>query len=274
MPEHLENAIVNNDYHYVDQRLNQFDPVPANSVNEALQTGLMIAGKHNSFDTVNVFLKKSTPVENDDPSFCNVNLADASGWTALHYAAQSGSLKCVKLLTEYKAEIDAKTDKNDTALFLAIKQNLPDIVEFLAANNCQLQTKAFYKKFKHQNEQECTALEVAVQFNFTEIAKCLFFHLDRTRAKAIYPKTQDYSKEKKITALEMAIAENIVEIGRCLLKTKELHKKELSELLVEAAAIGHIQIANELLINGAYVNYRKGNICKSFLFLMLSETAE
>jgi ankyrin repeat protein len=214
-----------NDYHYVEQRLNQFDPVPANSVNEALQTGLMIAGKHNSFDTVNVFLKKSTPVENDDPSFCNVNLADASGWRALHYAAQSGSLKCVKLLIEHKAKIDATTDKNETALFLTTKHNHPDIVEFLAENNCHLQTKALYKKpvkvFETEKEEEFTALEVAVQHNFVETAKCLLFHL---------------------------------------IRTNQLNEKQINELLINVAIEGHTKIAHELLINGAYVNYSIGII--------------
>jgi ankyrin repeat protein len=221
MPEHLENAIVNNDYHYVEQRLNQFDPVPANSVNEALQTGLMIACKHKSFDTVNIFLKKSTPVENDDPSFCNVNLVDGSGWTAIHYAAQSGSWKCVKLLIENQADIDATTDKHETALFLATKHNHPDIVEFLAVNNCHLQTKAVLKMPKAIIGKYFTALEVAVQYKFTEIAKCLLFHLART---------------------------------------KKLNVKELHELLVEAVEKGQTKIAHELIINGADVNYSRKSI--------------
>jgi ankyrin repeat protein len=227
MPEHLENAIVNNDYHYVEQRLNQFDPVPANCVNEAFQTGLMIACQHKSFETVNVFLIKSTPVENDDPSFCNGNLADASGWRALHYAAQSGSLKCVKLLTEYKAKIDATTNKNETALFMATKHNHPDIVAFLAENNCHLQAKALYKKkpekysWRTEREEEFTALEVAVQHNFVETAKCLLFHLNRI---------------------------------------KGLNEKELNELLLKAAGKDHTKIAHELVINGANVNYNGGSI--------------
>ncbi len=220
MPEHLENAIVNNDYHYVEQRLNQFDPVPANCVNEALQTGLMIAGKHKSFDTVNVFLKKSTPVENDDPSFCNVNLADASGWTALHYAAQSGSLDCVKLLIKNKADIDATTDKNETALFLATQHNHPDIVEFLAENNCQLQTKAFYKNPENYlKEEKITSLEFAVLKNFVEISKSLLFQLA---------------------------------------KTKERNEFNLRELLLKAVEKGHTKIANELFIKGASEKYHGG----------------
>jgi ankyrin repeat protein len=223
MPEHLENAIVNNDYHYVEQRLNQFDPVPANSVNEALQTGLMIACQHQSIETVKVFLQKSKPVQSEDPSFCNVNLPDVSGWTAVHYAAQSGSFECVKLLIENKADIDVKTEKNETALFLATKHNHYDIVEFLAENNCHLQTKALFKKpvKVRETEKEFTALEVAVQLNFVEIAKCLLFHL---------------------------------------IRRTQLNEKQLNELLLKAAKEGHTKIAHELLINGADVKNSGGII--------------
>jgi ankyrin repeat protein len=220
MTEFFEEAIKNNNHDYIEKGLNhQWQPVPANSANTALQTGLMIACQYKSLETVKVFLKKSTTVKNDDPSYCNVNLVNASSWAAVHYATQSGSFECVKLLIEHKAEIDATTDKNETALFLATKQNHPDIVEFLAEKNCQLQTEALYKKYS--KEKKITALEFAVQHNFVEVAKCLLFHLT---------------------------------------KKKELKEKQLIELLIEAAKNDDTKIANELLINGADVNYYEGSI--------------
>ncbi len=138
----------------------------------------------------------------------NISAEDLQGWTALLYAAKQGSLESVKLLIEHKAEIDAKNDKNETALFLAAKNNHPDIVEYLIENNCLLQTKT---------------LEVAVQQNFAEIAKCLLFQIKRT---------------------------------------KELNEKELNELLLKAAKEDQTKIAHELVINGANVNYNTGTICK------------
>jgi ankyrin repeat protein len=216
MPELLETAIMKNDWLYVEHGLNQFDPVPANCANEALQTGLMIASQHNSVKTVEVFLKTSTPFKNDDPTFCNVNHVDASGWTALHYAAQSGSLECVKLLIEHKAEIDATTDKNETAVYLATEHNHPDIVEYLAENNCQLKTEAWCEKDENSSiEKKAPALELAVKSNFEESAKCLLFHLTRV---------------------------------------KGLNEEELSNLLIEAAVKGDTKIASELLISGASLN--------------------
>jgi ankyrin repeat protein len=221
MPTIFEDAIRNNNHDYIRKGLNQWQPVPANSANAAFQTGLMIACQHKSVETVKVFLKKSTAVKNEDPSFCNVNLADASGWTALHYAAHSGSFDCVKLLIKNQADIDAFTDKNETPLFLATMHNHPDSVELLAANNCQLQTKSLFRESSAQIAKDFTALEVAVLTNFVEIAKCLLFHL---------------------------------------IRTKELNEEDLDKLLVKAAGRGHIVIANELLISGANVNYQGGTI--------------
>jgi ankyrin repeat protein len=235
MTEFFEEAIKNNNHDYIEKGLNhQWQPVPANSANAALQTGLMIACQHKSLETVKVFLKKSTPAKNEDPSYCNVNLADASGWTALHYAAQCGSWECVKLLIEHKAEIDATINKNETALFLATKHNHPVIVEFLAENNCHLQAKALYKKKPEKyswilQKEEFTALEFAVLYNFVEIAKCLLFHL---------------------------------------IRTNQLNEEQLNNVLCIAARDDHTKIAHELVINGANVNYNGGSI-ENFFFCLL-----
>jgi ankyrin repeat protein len=252
LPPAIEIAIKENDSQTVHSVLTGCRPLPVDVPNEASQTGLMIACANNkSCETVKVILDQNP----------NLSAEDLQGWTALHYAAESGSLECVKLLIEHNAEIDAqtdkketplhfaaqnncyeivklliehkaeikaKTDKNETALFLAAKHNHPDIVEFLAENNCHLQAKALYKKpVKYSwilQKEEFTALEVAVQHNFVEITKCLLFHL---------------------------------------IRTKELREKELNELLIEAAKNDRTKIANELLINGANVNHQEaGNFTK------------
>jgi ankyrin repeat protein len=228
MTQDFEEAIIQNKETYILQQLGSDRPFPVNARNKNLQSGLMLACQHNSIKVVKMFLEQSTTVESDDPSFCNVNLVDASKWTALHYAAKQGSLESTKLLVKHKAEINATTDKNETALFLATKHNHPDIVEFLAENNCHLQAKALYKKpVKYSwilHKEEFTALEVAVQHNFVEITKCLLFHL---------------------------------------IRTKELKEKELNVLLIEAAKNDHTKIANELLMNGANVNHQEaGNFTK------------
>ena len=158
---------------------------------------------------------------------------DASGWTALHYAAQGGSLDFVKLLIEHKADIDATTGKNETALFLATKNNHPHIVEWLAENKCQLKTKGLFvttTKYSEQKEKEFSALELAAKNNFVEIAKCLLL---------------------------------------CLARKKELYEEEVNELLVKAAKKDQVKMANELLAIGANVNYQQGIILYSYLIFLL-----
>jgi ankyrin repeat protein len=286
MPEHLENAIVNNDYHYVEQRLNQFDPVPANCVNEAFQTGLMIACQHKSLEVVKVFLKKSTSVQSEDPSFCNVNLADATGWAALHYAAESGSLECVKLLIEHKAEVDATTDNMETPLHFAAQNNFYHIVKLLIENKADINAKT------NLNE---TALFVATEYNHPDIVDLLAENIYQLETKALYnmpidnlpekDKSKDYSSEDDKTegykleefmsddseeednnfnALKVAVEQNFVEIAKCLLfhltRRNQLHEEQLNELMIKAAKEDHTKIAHELFINGANVNYHEGSI--------------
>ena len=51
--------------------------------------------------------------------------------TALMYAAQAGSLECVKVLASIKCEI-LSTDKNEwTALMYAAKSNHPECIPYL-----------------------------------------------------------------------------------------------------------------------------------------------
>jgi ankyrin repeat protein len=219
MPPPFETAVKENNQNLVHDLLSGARPLPIDIQNEASQTGLMISCAHNSVETVKVILVKCQELENH-----TIDGTDTLGWTALHYAAKSGSFECIKLLFENKAEIDATTDKNETALFLATKNNHPDIVEFLAENNCHLQTKVMYKKsvehlWETPKEKEFTALEVAVQHNFEETAKCLLFHLTRT---------------------------------------KKLNKYERSQLLSKAATNGQTKITIELLTNGAILNTQKG----------------
>ena len=215
MPTPFETAARKNNKNLVHDLISGARPLPIDIRNEASQTGLMISCAYNSVETVQAILVKYQELQD-----YTIDGTDTLGWTALHHAAKSGSLKCVKLLFEHKAEIDATTDKNETALFLATKHNHLDIVEFLAEKNCQLQIKALYKK-PVKEEEYFTALENAVQQNFVEIAKCLLFHL---------------------------------------IRRNKLKEEQLNELLLKAAKKGHTKIAHELVINGANVNYHEGSI--------------
>jgi ankyrin repeat protein len=213
MPSAFETAVSENKDELVYNYLIGDWPLPVDIRNKASQTGLMIACAFKAVETAEEIIEKNP----------DLNARDTLGWTALHHAAKRGSWECVKLLIKNKAEIDATTDKNETAIFLASKYNHPDIVEFLTENNCHLQAKALYKKpvkaWETEKEEDFTALEVAVQNNFAEIAKCLLVHLT---------------------------------------STKELKEIYLNMWLVKATIKDHTKIAHDLVINGANVN--KGSI--------------
>ena len=55
-----------------------------------------------------------------DDGITNVNTPakNAKGWTPLHFACKTGHFECAKILIENGANIDLKTDKNNTPLQL------------------------------------------------------------------------------------------------------------------------------------------------------------
>lgn len=54
-------------------------------------------------------------------------------WSALHYAAASGSLKAVKMLLEAGADINAKSGNGTTPLMMAARENKEEVARFLLA---------------------------------------------------------------------------------------------------------------------------------------------
>ncbi len=214
--------------------------MPVDVRNEASQTGLMIACDHNkTSETVKVILDQNP----------NLSAEDLQGWTALHYAAKSGSLDFVKLLIEKKAEIDAKTDKNETPLHFATQNNCYEIVQLLIENKSDINAKT---------DKEETALFLATKYNHPDIVEFLAENNCQLQTKAVFRTAEVYPN--KLTALEVAVERNFFEITKCLLfqliKSKEL--ENLNELLLTAAWNGHTEIANEFINNGANVNHGLG----------------
>ena len=263
MPPHLSNALIKKNVHVVHGLLNKgVKPIPVDIRSKDFKTGLMIACSNKDPKMVEVYLKKKASLELTDVD---------GGWTALHHASYSGCQESVKQLIDKGANIEARTNINETPLHLAAKNNNIDVLKLLIEKQAQIEAKT---------DKEETALHLAVKHNSFEVVKLLTEKGANIEAKNNENKTAVYLAttlnhvsiveclaEKNCQmkeALNLAVEINFVEIAKYLLsyltRTKGLNEKELNELLCTAAKNDHTKIANELLISGANVNTPEGKI--------------
>jgi uncharacterized protein len=66
-------------------------------------------------DEISVELLRELVASGIDP-----NLEDREGWSALHFAAQSGVAECVEVLLEVGANVDARDKFGNTPLWRAV----------------------------------------------------------------------------------------------------------------------------------------------------------
>jgi len=78
---------------------------------------------------------------------------DSNGWTALHHAAYNGDFESVQTLIEKgRANVNAYSNQQKTALHFAALNNHPDIIELLIASGAEMEWV---------DEQKCTPLHLA-----------------------------------------------------------------------------------------------------------------
>jgi ankyrin repeat protein len=65
----------------------------------------------------------------------DARIADAAGWTALHFAAQERQAEIAKLLLDAGAEVDAQDQNGNTPLWRAVfaTKDDPELIRFLLA---------------------------------------------------------------------------------------------------------------------------------------------
>ena len=63
------------------------------------------------------------------------NIRDSNGWCPLHYACNYGDFESVKILLDYKANIDNYSNNRRIPLHIASNNNFPQIVEYLCQKN-------------------------------------------------------------------------------------------------------------------------------------------
>jgi hypothetical protein len=118
MPPHLSEALKNKNFHNVHSLLNKrVKPIPVDIRSKEFKTGLMLACFNKDPKMVEMFLNKGAKLELTDVD---------DGWTALHYASQSGCHESVKQLIDKGANIEAITNKRVQTLkqkLIRIKQH-------------------------------------------------------------------------------------------------------------------------------------------------------
>ena len=95
------------------------------------------------------------------------NIRDSNGWCPLHYACNYGDLESVKILLDYKANIDNYSNNRRIPLHIASNNNYPDIVEYLCKKKSEINTK---------DDLGCTPLHLAAKNGNTKCLEILLFY--------------------------------------------------------------------------------------------------
>ena len=126
----------------------------ADRVSGVKETRLMLAIAGND-------IKKASQLIHEGAS---VNYRDASGANSLSEAILSGNVEILKIVIDAKADLDARFDKEWTALMLAAQRNQPEMVRILLESGANSTLK---------NEAGLTALQIAEITGNTSTAEIL-----------------------------------------------------------------------------------------------------
>mmetsp|Transcript_95565 Transcript_95565/g.213809 ORF Transcript_95565/g.213809 Transcript_95565/m.213809 type:complete len:837 (-) Transcript_95565:35-2545(-) len=117
-------------------------------------TGLMFAAIHCDSEAAKLMVKlKASP-----------NLRDCAGWTAAHFAVQSGSVEMVSTLMQLKADFQAITHEGATVQHLAARGDDSEMVDLLAKAQCVVTAK---------DAAGATPLQVAAEWGSAEALSTL-----------------------------------------------------------------------------------------------------
>jgi hypothetical protein len=131
----------------------------------------------------------------------DIHEVDAEGWSSLHSACAYGNAEIVIKLLEFKAKIEARTNKGQTPLHLAAYSGSFDCVKALLKHKAQVNVVTEYEKV--------TPLHIACQHGFGTITALLVEHGADIEAKNILQRT----------ALHFAAEGGRVDIGKLLLSS-------------------------------------------------------
>lgn len=127
--ERLLSAARGNNFQVVKAELDVGAQVNSQTT-EQLFTSLIFAAAHCNYQGATMLIGRKA----------NVHLTDLTGWSALHYAVQSGSLEMVSMLSAAKANLAQPTFDGTTTMHLAAKTGLGAMVQLLYAGKVELNT--------------------------------------------------------------------------------------------------------------------------------------
>lgn len=95
----------------------------------------------------------------------DIHEADSENWTALHSACAHGNIGIVRQLVQYKAELEALTDKGHTPLHMAVYSGSTDCVAELLKHGAKVNVTTYCEK--------TTPLHMACERGYARIAQQL-----------------------------------------------------------------------------------------------------
>ena len=234
------------------------------NINELINFGEDLNEKQSIFNVAPIHKIIESKKENKHEVLKNLllmgsdpNLKDSNGWCALHYASFYGDIESVKILLEFKANIDNFSNNRKIPLHFACCNNHFKIVQFLCENGSDVNFKdengcsPLHLSAKNGNTK---CVEILLKFN-ANLYDCDFrgwnvlhycaFHGHKKTVKFIVKYDADYDVLKNMKNSNGKIPIEIV-------REPEIKKYFFS--IFHAAKEGNLDLTKNLLIEEENVN--------------------
>ena len=210
------------------------DKANVNTRTDSGHTPLTLASRYGHDNVVHALLSNSQ---------CLVDAKGQDGYTALHYSCGYGHVDIVWTLVKHKANVNAKTDSDDTPLTLAAINKHDNVVNALLSNSqCLVDAKG--------QDRLYTALHYSCRYGHVDIVRTLVKHKANVNAKT-------KRGETPLTLATRNKHDNVVHAllsdSQCLVDTKG---RDGYTALQYSCRYGYVGIVRTLVNHKAHVNAR------------------
>ena len=204
-----------------------------NARTDSGDTPLTLAAKNNNDNVVHALLSDSQ---------CLVDAKGQNGYTALHYSCRYGHVDTVRTLVNYKANVNARTERGSIPLTLAVSHKHGNVVHVLLSDSqCLVDAKGRYGY---------TALHYSCIYGHVDIVKTLVKHKANVNARI-------YSGNTPLTLAARNKHDNVVHAllsdPQCLVNAKD---QDSYTALHYSCSYGNVDILRTLVNHKANVNAR------------------